>query len=602
MKVSLPWLQKYFDAPLPATEVIADALTFHAFEIEEYTKDMLDVKVLPDRAGYALSHRGIACEISAVLNIPLTEDPLRTPLPTFPSTPDLAVTLMDPACDRYMGALVEGVTVGPSPAWLREALESVGQRSINNVVDATNYVMLNTGQPLHAFDASRLTKKDGYAIAVRTARENETITTLSGDEFTLPAETLVIVDAHADAPVGIAGIKGGKAAEITEATTDIIIESAHFDGTRVRRASQALKLFTDASLRYQNKPSPELTAYGMRDVLALITDIAGGTIVGVTDVYAPGEAPAPVSVSRTKINNVLGSSLSLSQIEDALTRLAFTYTLTDETVTVEPPFERKDIAIPEDLIEEVGRICGYDVIPATPLPPFDGVVDQRRFNGIERMKDQLVEQGFTEVSTQSFSKKGDILLANPLDKTMPALRTSLEDNLTNAKERALHNAPRLVGPQGVLNLFEVGKVFPESGEYLELRMTERVEAWGDAAGVVDNLTIAKLDEYGKDYVPVRYELSPYTAFSIYPFITRDIAVWTPENIEARALEETIRSVAGPLLVRLDLFDQFSKDGRTSYAFRLVFESQDKTLTDEELVPVMEQVAQALVSTHGCEVR
>jgi phenylalanyl-tRNA synthetase beta chain len=154
---------------------------------------------------------------------------------------------------------------------------------------------------------------------------------------------------------GIAGIKGGKAAEITEATTDIIIESAHFDGTRVRRASQALKLFTDASLRYQNKPSPELTAYGMRDVLALITDIAGGTIVGVTDVYAPGEAPAPVSVSRTKINNVLGSSLSLSQIEDALTRLAFTYTLTDETVTVEPPFERKDIAIPEDLIEEVLR-------------------------------------------------------------------------------------------------------------------------------------------------------------------------------------------------------------------------------------------------------
>lgn len=602
MKVSVAWLQTYFDKPLPSVEELSGAFTFHAFEVEEQTDAMLDLKVLPDRAGYALSHRGVASELSAILNLPMKEDPLRTELPELTKTSKLTVSINDPACDRYMGALVKGVKVGPSPAWLKEALEAVGQRSINNVVDATNYVMLNLGQPLHAFDASRLTYKDGYAIGVRASKEGENITTLTGEEFSLPADTLVITDGNVDKAVGIAGIKGGKAAEITEATTDIIIESAHFDGTRVRRASQKLKLYTDASIRYQNKPSPELAAYGMRDVLVLINDIAGGNLVGVTDVYAKTAALKEVSVSLPKINSVLGSHFTHSQVEDALQRLAFTFTIHNEVYSVTPPFERKDLSIPEDLIEEVGRIIGYDSIDAIPLPPFEGVVDQNRYQGIERMKDQLVSEGYTEVSTQSFSKKGDILLANPLDKTMPALRTSLESNLTNAKERASHNAPRLVGPKGVVKLFEVGKVFPESGEYLELRMTEKVAAWGDAAGLVDNLSIVKLEDYGKDYAPVRYELSSYQPFSVYPFITRDIAVWTPEGVSAHTLEETIKKEAGGLLVRLDLFDQFTKDTRTSYAFRLVFESPERTLTDEELVVVMENVTQALVSTHGCEAR
>src|ERR1035437_9935268 len=187
MKVSLKWLQTYFDAPLPDANTLADQLTFHAFEIEETSDDMLDVKVLPNRAADCLCHRGIAKELSAILDTPLKNDPLRTPLPMYDlgGPTSLTVKIEDSKkCLRYMGAVVKGVKIGPSPDWLKEAIEAVGQRSINNVVNATNYVMLNIGQPLHAFDAAKLALKDGtYSIGVRVAKEGEKITTLGGEEF-----------------------------------------------------------------------------------------------------------------------------------------------------------------------------------------------------------------------------------------------------------------------------------------------------------------------------------------------------------------------------------------------------------------------------------
>ena len=183
MKVSLKWLQKYFDTPLPDTAALAEALTFHTFEIEEIAGDTLDVKVLPNRAADCLCHRGIAKELSAILNLPLTADPLRqSPQNMDLRNPYFKVEIEDPKkCLRYMGAVVKGVKVGPSPEWLKEALESVGQRSINNVVDATNYVMLDIGQPLHAFDARRLRLgTGGWKIGVRSARADEKMTVLSG--------------------------------------------------------------------------------------------------------------------------------------------------------------------------------------------------------------------------------------------------------------------------------------------------------------------------------------------------------------------------------------------------------------------------------------
>ncbi len=604
MKISRAWLQTYFDTPLPPAEKIADAYTFHAFEIDEMEGDLMDVKVLPNRAADCLSHRGLAKELSAILDVPLAHDPLRAVMSDFERTEALAVRIEDPKkCLRYMGALVKGVKVGPSPAWLTEALEAVGQRSINNVVDATNYVMLNIGQPLHAFDAAKLKSEDGtYAIGVRSAKEGEKITTLSGEEYALTPNIQIVTDAHADAPIALAGIKGGKAAELTADTVDIIVESANFDGTTTRRAAQALKLFTDASLRFQNRPSPELAAYGMRDVLAIIADIAGGEVVSVVDEYpSRPERSREVSVSLSKINSVLGSDFSHEDVAQVFKRLGLDTAVEEDVFTVTPPFERTDLIIPEDLIEEVGRTIGYDRIVSQELSASAVAPDQARYRGMERMKDQLVEQGFIEVSTQSFAKKGDIALANPLNKGMPALRTNLEDNLKSALEQAKHYAPLVLLPGQKPKLFEIGTVFPKEGEFVELRMTERVPAWGENAGTSDNLSVAKLEEYGKDYAPVRYALGAYQSFSNYPFIARDIALWVSSDVAESDIEKIIHERATELLVRFDQFDRFEKEGRVSYAFRLVFQSMDRTLTDDEVNGIMDTISASLREA-GYEVR
>ncbi len=632
MKVSLKWLQGYFDAPLPELGTITDALTFHAFEIEEAAGDLLDVKVLPDRASYALSHRGIARELSAVLDLPLSRDPLRTELPAYPAADLLEVAIEDSGkCLRYMSALVRGVTVGPSPAWLKEALESVGQRSINNVVDATNYVMLDVGQPLHAFDAGKLTAREGkYAIAVRGAREGEPITSLSGDAYQLPGGTLIIEDANAGRPIGIAGVKGGDAAEITEATTDIIIESANFEGTLVRHAAQSLKLWTDASLRFQNRLSPALASVGMRDVLAMIRDIANGEVVDVVDVNPASLSVSPVSVPLSRINGLLGSRFTLDEVKSAYDRLGLSYTEVEETFTVLPPIERQDLLIPEDLVEEAGRILGYDRIESAELPPLERIPDQERFRGIEAVRDFLIERGYSEVSTPSFSKEGEIELENPLASDKPYLRPSLLPNMRDALERGRSVAPRLVGTVPVLKLFEIGTVFTKSEESLFLSMGVIDLAGKQAASIIKenaatleqellgvpgacrfsldgqmlevNLSKLNLEKLGSEYAPVTVALEPYQPFSLYPFALRDIAAWTPAGTSESEAANAIIGSAGELLARIDLFDRFEKEGRISYAFRLVFESKERTLADTDLDPAMQRITETLDAKEGWQVR
>lgn len=632
MKVSCAWLNNYFDTELPETDVIADALTFHAAEIDEVEGEMLDVKVLPDRAAYMLSHRGVALEVAASLDLPLKEDPLRMPLNEQPATDLLSIDIENSdQCPRYMATLVRGVKIGPSPAWLKQALESVGQRSINNVVDATNYVMLDIGQPLHAFDAKKLAEKDGtYTIQVRGALEGENITTLTGEEYVLPEDTLLIVDRNADAAIGIAGVKGGKRAAIDDSTTDIVIESANFNGTSVRKAAQALKLFTDASSRFQNKPSAVLAAYGMQHVVKLILDIAGGELVGVVDRSTPPAEVTAVSISLEEVNSRLGTTYTKEEVHGAFSRLGFEATMVENIFTVVPGFERNDIRLKEDLVEEVGRILGYDRIQGTELPLQGVAPDKARYLGIERLKDFLTERGYSEVSTQTFAAEGDIELANPLQTDRPWLRDSLLANLDDALTRAALAAPRLVGPDKDIRLFEIGNVFTKDGEFLLLALGARALAGkldkdalkehvatleqelfgvpalarfslgGDCAEF--NLSKVNLEKLGEEYVPAKVGLGRYRPFSAYPFALRDVAVWTPQGTEEREVANLIMREAGELLVRIDLFDTFEKEGQISYAFRLVFESMERTLSDADLDPAMERITKALNAQEGWVVR
>lgn len=630
MNVSRSWLQRFFKEPLPASEVIAEALTFKAFEIEHVEGDLLEVKVLPDRAAYALSHRGIAVEVGAALGQAVSEDPLRTPLPAWETTPSLALTIDSEKVNRHMGALVTGVKVGPSPAWLKEALLSVGQRSINNIVDATNFVTLNMGQPLHAFDAGKIAR-DGSVlrIGIRETLEGEAITTLSGETYTLPESTLVICEGTDGRALDIAGIKGGAETAVDESTETLFVSVANFDGATIRRTAQALKLWTDASQRFQNKLSPELVAYGMRDILALITEVAGGTVTGVVDVYPRPLEPQGARVSLGVINRVLGTSYSLEDVTRALSLLPFTYALEGEDIVVTAPFERRDLAIAQDLIEEVGRVLGYDQIQAQALPELPGGPDQRRYQGIERIKDLLVEHGYVEISTPSFARTGDISIANPLDATRPALRASLAPNMEEALTRAIPQAPRVLGPAPSLKLFEIGSIFRAKGEELALVLgyeplsgkrqasvlADMVSVLGselslkapETLSVTDSvieLSLADVDlaGLGDTYEPRAGELQGFRAYSQYPFALRDVAVWTPEGTEESEVVNIIVKEAGEHLARIDLFDRFEKEGRVSYAFRLVFESRERTLSDEDLAPAMERVWSGLRAHEGFEVR
>lgn len=631
MKVSRTWLQKFFEEPLPEAKRLADVLTFHSSEVEEVVGEVLDVKVLPDRACYMLSHRGIAYELAAVLDLPLKDDPLAAPLPDWPGTGKITLPIATDRCLRHMGALVTGVKVGPSPDWLREALESVGQRSVNNIVDATNYVTLSMGQPLHAFDAGKIARsgREAICVGVRPSLEGESVQVLSGETYALPESTLVLCEEEDGPPLDIAGIKGGISSAITEDTTELFVTAANFDGPTIRRTSQALKLWTDASLRFQNRLSPELVAYGMRDVLALIREIAGGEVVDVADYYPKPQQGSSIIVSLSRINALLGTAYAVPDVAGALDRLALSNREKDGQFTVDIPFVRRDLAIPEDIAEEVGRILGYEHISVAGLPPVDAHLDQGIYRGAERIKDLLLERGYVEILTASFAETGDIELANPLQMDRPYLRPNLAGNMRDTLVRAQREAPRTLGPELSVRLFELGTVFTKESEFLSLalgyidqsnKQAGRASALSDDAdalqellpnavatnadtGVVEwRLDTEELSDIGKDYAPKRLVLGPYKPYSIYPFALRDIAVWTSEGTEESEVALLIQKEAGDLLLRMDLFDRFDKDGRTSYAFRLVFEAPDRTLSDADLDPVMGRVSTALNAHDGWEVR
>lgn len=610
MKISRVWLQTFFSAPLPSVQELSDALTFHAFEIDGIEGDILDVKVTANRGHDCLCHRGIAKELSAILKEPMKADPLREEITLSPKTSAVEVAIRTPQCHRYIAGCITGVKVGPSPKWLQEALESIGQRSINNVVDATNYVMFTLGQPLHAFDAGQLRQKDGkYAVSVRMAKDGEKMHALDDKEYALQSSMMVIADENSGAAIGIAGVKGGKPAGVSEATTDIILESANFDGVSVRKTASALKLRTDASDRFQQVITPELAAYGIHAVAKLIQELAGGKLEGFVDVYPDTQKPAKVSVSLAKIDGVLGTELSVANVEDVFHRLDIPCEHQGDILTVSVPPERLDLCYPEDLIEEVGRIVGYDAVPEVELPAgFLSPAINPNFYGAELVREELVSQGYSEVFTSVFAESGERVVANKVDGVRPYLRSNLTNGLKDALKKNIPNKD-LLGLKSV-KLFEIGTVWNGGQEVVKVATIEEKKGSPEGYSTENIVGPAAAEEYEK--LPLS-QTERYAPFSKYPYIVRDIAMWVPEATEPSEVLDILKANAGELLVRSELMDVFKKPARpddagrsgggerVSYAFRLVFQSFDKTLTDAEVNAQMEKVT-AAVKDRGWEVR
>jgi phenylalanyl-tRNA synthetase beta chain len=430
---------------------------------------MLEIEVTPNRPDQ-LSHIGVAREIAA-----LYQTPLRTPSTVIKAGTDddtaLRVVIDDPAqCFRFAARVIRGVKVGPSPAWLKSALESVGMNSINNIVDVTNYVMLENGQPMHAYDLNVLPSP---VMGVRRARAGERLETLDGVVRELASEHLIITSE--DEPVGVAGVIGGMPTRVTGETTDILLECAAFDPRDVRRTRRSLNLSTDASYRFERGSDRDICRAASDRACELIVQVAGGSPGRVSDEF-PSPWPARhATIRRSAVLRLLGEAISTEKIGDLLTRLQFTRVAGDrDSVTVSVPSYRWDIHDEADLVEEVARLHGYEnigrawkyrtTVPSQP-DPFDRFID--------RVSDHLVARGHTEVLVTSFSdgreaqwfdwadedvRAQPIALRNPLTSNQTYMRTQL---LRGVLDVVAHN---LAHGRRELNLFSVGTVFRRAGE------------------------------------------------------------------------------------------------------------------------------------------
>ena len=590
---------------------------------------VIDVDVLPNRAHDCLSHRGIAKELSALFSMPLKRDVFREEQKKIgeelPLSKILSVEIDDVLlCRRYAGAVIQGVKVDRSPDWLKKRIEAVGQKSINNIVDATNFVMLNLGQPLHAFDMKKLKENSGkVSIVVRNAKNGEKICTLGGEEYELDTTNLLITDGNAKAPIGIAGVKGGKLSEIDEETTDIIIESANFHPVSIRKTSQRLKLRTDASTRFENELSPESVYYGITEVVKLIVEIAGGDVEGFVDMY-PKQADdnRAINLSTKDINKLLGTSIDNAHVEDILKRLDFAFTLEDETYTVTAPFERRDISIPADVIEEIGRMYGYENIGEEVPQKEREVPVRKKFYYAERIRDFLTKGGFTEVYTYSLRNNGELELENPLASDKNFMRITLQDGIRDSI--ALNEKNKTVLGLDNIKIFEIGNVFLSKGEHTSVcigvsQQDENIEntiinlfeeLHTESKGEWKNniyefnldAILDSLEEPDTYNVKSDSESFSYKPFSLFPPVLRDISVWVPESLSSEEILSMIKSNAGDLLVQSHLFDEYKKNGKMSYAFNLTFQSDEKTLSEDEINKVMKKITDHFNKQSGFEVR
>lgn len=501
MRISYQWLKEFVDPHWSARELAA-RLTMLGQAVDAVTPAgddfILEFDLTSNRPD-CLSHLGIAREVAA-----LTGQPLRLPEGRLTASAEqtkevTSVEILDPQlCPRYTARVITGVKVGPSPAWLAGRLEALGQRSINNVADITNLVLLEQGQPLHAFDFARLS---GRRIIVRTARPGERLETLDGVERQLAPGMLVIADA--ERPVALAGIMGGAESEISEATTEVLLESAYFAPLSIRQTARELGMSTEASYRFERGVDCEAAVRACDRAASLIAEVAGGEVLsGIIDVYPGPQTREPILFRRARYRNLTGLEIEVGEAARILCALGFAVETVGEAdaLRATPPSWRVDVALEVDLIEEVARLAGYDRLPTT-LPGGAGAGAYLIGEGGRRAaRRALTAMGYHEAISFSFinaeadaifngsQDERELTLRNPIDETQGQMRTTLLVGLLDAVSRNVNHGTRQA------RLFELGKCFapgdgahPVESELLGLVATgARNEAdWQRAAERVD---------------------------------------------------------------------------------------------------------------------
>ena len=446
--------------------------------LSDYLGDtILDLELTPNRLD-CLSMLGIAHEVAALTGGTVTEPEIRYEESGAPVGDRVSISIADPdLCQRYTASVIDGVRIGPSPQWLQDRLTRAGLRPISNVVDVTNFVMLEYNQPLHAFDLDTV---KGRTVIVRRARPGENLTTLDGVDRNLTTENLVIADSND--PIGLGGVIGGANSEIGPTTRTVLLEAANFNAINNRETATSLGLRTEATLRFEKGLRPELAPLGLRRATALVQEVAGGTVAhGIIDVYPERPvSPPTVTLTTRRLRQSLGMDVSLEQAQVALESLGFTCasarTSERSSLVVTIPWWRNDVNIEDDLVEEVVRFIGYDAVPtvmlSTPIPYYsptpaialrDEIKDLLASGGMQEVinytlvSSELLERVFPPAETAP-----PMHVANPMSSTHEILRTTLQPGILATLASNQSSGP------GPLRFFEAGRVFlPRSGDLPE---------------------------------------------------------------------------------------------------------------------------------------
>jgi len=586
-----------------------------------------------------LSIYGLAREVAALYDLSLGPWPGSDPRPV----PDgrVEVEVEDFAgCPRYIGRVFEDVAIGPSPLWLRARLTNAGMRPISNVVDVTNYVMLALGNPLHAFD---LTKLHGGRIVVRRARPGETIRTLDGTDRKLEPDDLMIADA--DRSVALAGIMGGEDTEISDATTSILLEAANFEPTGIFRTSERLRLRTEGSNRWEKGVDPYLAEPAARLATELILETAGASWTGHVDVQEGLPARPVIQFRHERADELIGVATPPEDQLAWLGRLGFD---ANDGEVEAPTWRARDVTREVDVIEEVARLRLEDV-PFT-LPErramFGALTPEQHLR--RRLENLLAGLGLTETYTPSLRPDDPDpnawRLPEPITAELAVLRTRLLPSLAEAARRNVE-----LGAERVA-LFEVARVYLPAGELPdeETHVAAIVDGgWSRAKGIVDTLYAALKAEPSFERVAddllhpgkaaataagVVGELHPavldgvwgvfeldlarllaeapdevrYADVVSFPAVRQDLAFAVPEEVTAAELVDAAREAAGPELAEIRPFDLYRGEqvgeGRKSIAFAVSFQSPERTLTDEDAAALRERIVSALAKRFGAELR
>jgi len=427
---------------------------------------ILSAEVTPNRPD-CLSMLGIAHEVAALTGQTVTEPDRNYPENGDSINQQVIIDVTDAdLCPRYAVSLIRGITVKESPDWLKDAIEKSGMRPINNIVDVTNYVMLEYGQPLHAFDYTTINEA---TVIIRTAHNKEKLITLDDEEREINPPILTIADPKR--AIALAGVMGGRDSEVTETTTDVLLESANFEAINTRKTARSLGMSTEASYRYERGIRTELVPLALRRATKLILDLAGGCAAkGILDTSPTNKIYPPLRISDDKFERVLGTSISINRADEVLSSLGFNTSRTeDKSLAVEAPYWRTDISIEEDLVEEVARIIGYEDVPATLLSseiPHQIPNPSRDLR--EQVRDALVAAGMQETisypatSLNSMAKVGvsnsagqaALPIANPMSSDMTHMRTTLRPSILDTL-----SFNRRVSHGSGFKLFEIGKIY-----------------------------------------------------------------------------------------------------------------------------------------------